>query len=211
MSESSLHFRRALCAATYNIKQNEIAKKLDITEAAVSKLFNGFNMPKWPKPFSLSILLDHPWQLVNMIKPDMDSFKQNPEYFIPGVSKQAQLNELAQERDKTKSICGFKLLNPQLLFNQEETITGRWVTTYPELDYFEFHLTYDPLVDHVLRKKVVTLFPEARYIVKTFRPCRPKHDRAFRVIFPKNQPSLSYVGMIHELKNFRDETECHEL
>lgn len=211
MSDPSLYFRRSLCAATYNIKQNDIAIELGISEGAVSRLFNEDKMPKWPKPFLIGVLLDHPWQLNNMIEPDTDSFRISPEYFYPGLLKQVDIKEINKEREKTRSISGFKVLNPHVLFQRETgAIAVRWVTTYPELDYLEFHLTYDPLLDHVLRDTISNFFPQAKYILKTFRPLKPNYDRAFRLIFPKNESLFSYPGMIHELK-FRDHTECLEL
>ncbi|MGO4548093.1 hypothetical protein AB4Z29_25230 [Paenibacillus sp. 2TAB23] len=211
MNDPNLYFRRALCAATYNIKQNDIAIELGISEAAVSRFFNEDKMPKYPKPFLISVLLDQPWQLINMKTPDFDSFKSSPEYFYPGLLKQVDIKEINKEREKTRSISGFKILNPQVLFHQEtDAIAGRWVTTYPELDYLEFHLAYDPLVDHVLRDAVASRFPQAKYILKTFRPFKPNYNRVFRLIFPKNESLFSYPGMIHELK-YRDKTELHVL
>src|SRR5690606_7727406 len=115
-----------------------------------------------------------------------------PEYFNPGVSKRIDITEILSERNRIKSISGFVVLNPQLLFQQEDAVTGRWVTTYPELDYFEFHLTYEPLMDRALKKAIVSLFPNAKYIVTTFRPFKPESYRSFRVVFPKNESLFTY-------------------
>lgn len=211
MNDSDLNFRRSLLTKLYNLMRSDIMEELGITEGAASNLFNNATFPKWPRPFKLSILLNHPWQLVNKVIPDPFSYGESPEYFEKGVSKQISLVQLSDERTKVKSINGYVILDSYSLFQHEPTpITGRWVTTYPEFDYFEFHLNQEPLVDKVLRKQILRLFPQAKYIITTFLPCKPA-KRALWTIIPKNEALGSYQGMLHELKEYRDQTEFHIL
>lgn len=212
MSDPSLNFRRQLCARLYNLQRVIFEKELKLTSGAVSNLFNGSTMPKWPRPFKLSVLFDHPWQLINYDSPDPYSFQESPEYFEENVSKKISLYGLSNERIEVSSICGYVIVDAPKLFPQESSaISGRWVTTYPEFDYFEFHLNSEPLVDNVLRAELLKFFPLAEDVITTYRPFKPSAKRSLWVIIPKNKTLPSYKGMMHELKVYREHTEFHAL
>ncbi|OMD92780.1 hypothetical protein [Paenibacillus odorifer] len=212
MSDPSLNFRRQLCAKLYNLQRVNFEEELNLTSGAVSNLFNGSTMPKWPRPFQLSVFFNHPWQLINYGSPDPYSFQESPEYFEEKVSKKIPLSDLSNERTRVSSIRGYVIVDAQKLFPQESSvITGRWVTTYPEFDFFEFHLNSEPLVDNVLRADLLKFFPLAEDVITTYRPFKPSVKRALWVIIPKNKTLPSYAGMIHELKVFREYTEFHAL
>lgn len=212
MKDPSLNFRRELCANLYRLERTNIMEELDLSSGAVSNLFNESTNPKWPRPFQLSVLFEHPWQLVNYEIPDPYSYSESPEYFEERVSKKIHLNDLANERSKVLSIRGYVIINAPELFQEESTaLTGRWVTTYPEFDYFEFHLNYEPIIDKLLREALLKLFPMAKYLFTTYRPFKPLSKRALWVIIPKNESLPSYEGMLHELKEYRENTEYHRL
>jgi hypothetical protein len=211
MSDHDLNFRRFILAKVYNLTRSHIVDELSITDGAVSNLFNNATLPKWPRPYQLSILMNHPWQLVNKVNPDPLSYRESPEYFQGDVSKQISVMKLRDERSNVKSICGYVITDPASLFlNEYEPITGRWVTTYQEYDYFEFHVTKEPIVDRPLQSEIQKLFPQAEYIYTTFLPYKPL-KRAVWIIIPKNKNLGSYYGMLHEFKRYRKETVFHSL
>lgn len=210
MNDPSLKFRRELSTKSHKLQRYDIMQSLNLTSGAVSNLFNESTLPKWPRPFQLSVLLNHPWQLVNYDLPDPYSYSESPEYFDDKVSKKIQLKQLFDEISNVSSISGYVITDAFELFHQESgAVTGRWVTTYQEFDYFEFHLNYEPLVDKVLRESVLKLFPQAKYMITTFRPFKSLDKRSIWVIIPKNETLPSFEGMLHELKEYRDRTEFH--
>lgn len=209
---SDLKFRREICSKLFNLKQVDIMKELKLSSGAVSNLFHKSTKPNGPGPYHLSVLFNHPWQLINLENPNPFSYSESSEYFYDGVSKEIYLSHLVTEREKVRSIRGYVILNPYELFQQETLpIPGRWVTTYPEFDYFEFHLNYEPLINKVLRKGLLQLFPQAIHIITTYRPFKPKGKRSLWIIIPKNEATSSYKGILHELKKYRDDTEYHLL
>lgn len=211
MYDPDVNFRRMLCLKLFNLKQVNIMQELGISDGAASNLFNKATMPDMPRPFQLSILFNHPYQLINLKNPVKDSFRESPEYFYHGVSKSIGIKELPAERTNVTSIRGYVITDPQVLFNKEsDRISGRWVTTYHEFDYFEFHLNNEPLIDKELRKRICELFPQAKHLVTTFLPFK-RNFRSLWVIIPKGKSRNSYIGILHELKVYRDQTECHSL
>ncbi|SDO87544.1 hypothetical protein SAMN04487897_12533 [Paenibacillus sp. yr247] len=212
MNDPSLNFRRGLCAKLLKLERAAIMDELDLSNGAVSNLFNESTKPNWPRPFQLSVLFEHPWQLVNYESPDPYSYLESPEYFEERVSKKMYLQDLVNERSKVTSIRGYVILDaPKLFLQESNAVTGRWVTTYPEFDYFEFHLNSEPLVNNVLRKGLQELFPLAKHVITTYRPFKPLTKRSLWVIVPKNENLPSYAGMLHELKEYREHTEYHRL
>ncbi|NGM83951.1 hypothetical protein G5B47_16150 [Paenibacillus sp. 7124] len=212
MSDPSLTFRRELCAKLYKLKNTDIMNELELSSGAVSNLLKKSTLPIWPRPFKLTVLFGHPWQLINYESPDPNSLPESPEYFEEGVSQHVHLKELAKKRSEVSSIRGYVIADALELFKQESTaVTGRWVTTYPEFDYFDFHLNHEPLIDNVLRGALKELFPLAKHVITTYRPFKPESKRALWVIVPKDETLPSYAGMLHELKEYRERTEYHRL
>jgi hypothetical protein len=212
MNNICLNSRRELCAKLQNLERAHISKVTGLTSGAVSNLFNSSTLPKWPRPFHLGVLFNHPWQLVNYKVPDPMSYFESPEYLEAKVTKKVSIRDLMIERNTVSSISGYVVMDSTDLFKKEsKPAVGRWVTTYPEFDYFEFHLDDEPLIDRALRETVLKLFPLASYIITTFRPFKPIHKRALWVIIPKNENLPSYNGMLHELKQYRELTEYHKL
>lgn len=209
-----LDFRMELCNLLNNLNRSHIMSELNLEAGAVSHIFNLKikTMVKWPGPFQLSVIWNHPWQLINKKNPDPNSFLESPEYFEEGVSRQVELMDLSKERSKVTYISGYVIPDAQTLFQHESApVPGRWVTTYPEYDYFEFLINYEPLVDKELREKVLRIFPLAKHLVTTFRPFKPLNKRAVWVIIPKDESLPTYGGMLQELKEYRDNTEFHTL
>lgn len=160
MNDSELKFRRMLCAKLYNLTGSDISIEFGRTSGAISNLFNKDTLPKWPRPFQLTVLFNHPWQLINKINPDKYSYPESPEYFHNYVADRIELKDLGDERAKVKSIRGYVIINAGEIFPQEsEAITGRWVITYKEFDYFEFHLNHEPLIDKKSSQRDSTGFP----------------------------------------------------
>jgi hypothetical protein len=212
MNDPLLSFRRRLCTRLFNLSGTKIGIELNRSSGAISNLFEDDTLPQWPRPFQLSVLFDHPWQLVNKTNPDEYSFFESPEFFEDGVANRIEIWSLMDDLSKVKSIRGYVITNPGEMFSDKSSpITGRWVSTYPEFDYFEFHLNSEPLIDNKFRKGILEIFPTAKYVLTTYRPFKPVHKRSLWVIIPKNKSLGSYQGMLHELKEHREKTEFHSL
>jgi hypothetical protein len=212
MNDPDLNFRRQLCAKIYNLKYSHFVEALDLSDGAISNIFRKSTLPEEPRSSLLSVMMNHPWQLINRKEPNPYSYSNDSEYFEKGVSKQVELSELSDEISEAKSICGYIITDAQTLFQHESAlVVGRWVSSYPEFDYFEFYLNYEPLIDKVLRVAVLKLFPKAKYLITTYRPFKPLGKRAMWVIFPKDESLPTYYGILHELREYRDNTEFHNL
>ncbi|MEI2400107.1 hypothetical protein [Paenibacillus phytohabitans] len=209
MNDPDLYFRRTLCRKLFNLSEPDVAEALGysaIRAGAAHNLFNSSGMPHWPRPFKLSILLNHPWQLVNKIAPEEFSYSSPSEYFDPEVTKKIYIKDLFREKTQVRSIAGFVILNPQELLPLElPPLTGRWVTTYPEMDYFEFHLNHEPILDKAFKKRILSVFPFAKDAITTYVPFRSKM-RSLWIMMPKVGREQDYNGLITEFKGFRDAT-----
>ncbi|MGE7057262.1 hypothetical protein ACQKI4_32435, partial [Paenibacillus glucanolyticus] len=86
--------------------------------------------------------------------------------------------------------------------------TGRWVTTYPELDYFEFHLPNEPVLHKAKRKDILNAFPFATHLMTTYT--RFRSERSLWVMGPKPGKQQEYQQILMELE-FRDQTIVHEI
>lgn len=214
MNDPDLYFRRTLCRKLFNLSEPDVAEALGYSATragAAHNLFNSSGMPHWPRPFKLSILLNHPWQLVNKNDPEEFSYSSPAEYFDPGVAKKIHIKDLSKERAQVKSIAGFVILNPQEVFSLETPpVTGRWVTTYPEMDYFEFHLHHEPVMDKALQKRILNVFPFANDVITTYVPFR-SNMRSLWIMMPKAGREQDYKGLITEFKGFRDATVHYQL
>jgi hypothetical protein len=214
MNDPDLYFRRTLCKKLFNLSEPDVAEalKYSATSAgAAHNLFNSSGMPSWPRPYKLAILLNHPWQLVNQEDPEAFSYSEHAEYFDPRVAKKIHIMELCNERTLVRSIAGYVILNPQELFPLEmPPVTGRWVTTYPEMDYFEFHLHHEPVLDKATQKRILNVFPLAIDAITTYVPFR-SNMRSLWIMMPKVGRKQDYKGLITEFREFRDATVHYPL
>lgn len=211
MNDPDIYFRRALCKKAYRLTDTDIMRALSLSSGAANNLFHLSDMPKWPRPLQLGVLFNHPWQLVNKKDPDEYSYSEATEYYYSGVAKRIHIKNLGYERPSVMSIAGYVITDPQELFPQEcSPVTGRWVTTFPEMDYFEIHLNHEPLMDKVTQKRILNVFPIANDVITTYLPFRPK-KRSLWIITPKKGRMNEYFGILNELTEYRDKTVHHSL
>ncbi|TJY42670.1 hypothetical protein E5161_07415 [Cohnella pontilimi] len=211
MGSLDVQMRRWVCKNLYKLSEPKLMKELKFSKAAAHNLFDDTDWPERPRPFQLGVLFNHPWQLVNEKNPDAFSYSESAEYFITGAAKRTNIQELAAQRAQVISIAGFVITDPQELFPQESSpVTGRWVTTYPEMDYFEFHLSREPLLDKNTQKKILNVFPVANDVITTYTPFRP-NKRSLWVMMPKAGRMNEYHGILNELIEYRDATVHHRL
>ena len=82
--------------------------------------------------------------------------------------------------------------------------TGRWVTTYPEMEYFEFHLPTSPLF---IKRDIRNAFPFATHLVTTYTiPI----GRSLWVMGPKPGRHQKYQQILMEIDSW-DLAEFHEI
>lgn len=208
MSDPNIFFKRQLCARSFNLTEMNIAKNLDITPPAAHNLLNHAWKPKLLlRSFRLAIMFNLPWQLVIEKDPVELSYRQCAEYLLNGAAKRSSIEELYREKENVISISGYVISNPYHLFEQEiSPITGRWVTTYPEMDYFEFHLTHEPILDKKAISQILNAFPYANTILTTYTPFRPE-KRSLWVLIPKSDKKMTDLNnIIKELRDYRDKT-----
>ncbi|MEC0269698.1 hypothetical protein [Paenibacillus anseongense] len=211
MNDPDMYLRRIFCKNLYNLSESDLMDVLNIQSGTANNLFNLTSMPVMPRPFQLAILFNHPWQVVNKKNPDEFSYSAPTEYFFEGVAKRDHIKDLNNERFIVKSIDGYVITDPQEIFPLESSpITGRWVTTYREVDYFEFHLRHEPVMDKATQKKILNAFPFANDVIVTYTPFRPE-IRSLWVMIPKNERMDEYLGILHELAEYRDKTVHHKL
>ena len=207
MHNSDFHFRRFICKRIANLTEIHLMEALNYSSSgAANQLFNITNIPDLPRAFQLGVLFGHPWQIVNKKDPDELSYSSFSEYFYHGVAKRINIRTLGNEQSNVSGIAGYVITDPQELFRQEfAPITGRWVTTYHEMDYFEFHLSSEPFLDKETRMRILDVFPEAKDIIRTYIPFRPDF-KALWIMIPKPGKEIEYNRIRKELVEYRYET-----
>lgn len=208
MSDPNIYFKRKLCAGLYNLVARNIAENIGVKTTAAHNLLNNTNGPKTlMRSYRLAIMFNHPWQLVIEKNPVKLTYREYAEYLLDGVAKGIIIKEIYKEKENVDTISGYVIFNPNTLFEQEiSPITGRWVTTYPEMDYFEFHLSHEPILHKKAINQILDAFPNTSTILTTYTPFRPE-KRSLWVLIPKSDKFMSdYNNIIRELRDHRDRT-----
>lgn len=78
------------------------------------------------------------------------------------------------------------------------------------MDYFEFHLHHEPVMDKALQRRILNAFPFANDVITTYVPFRSKM-RSLWIMMPKVGREQDFKGIITELKGFRDATVHYPL
>lgn len=206
MLKSDYHLRRILCKKLFNLNESHLMDALSYSSGSANQLFSKTGIPDLTRAFQIGMLFGHPWQMLNKNTPDELSYSSFSEYYYHGVAKRINFKTLGNEKSNVKSITGYVITDPQKLFRQELTpVTGRWVTTFPEMDYFEFHLTSELLLDKQTLKKILSVFPEANDVVGTYIPFRPQHT-ALWIMTQKPGMESQYNRIKKELAEYRYKT-----
>ena len=210
LSDPDPIFRRQLCVQLYKITQEQIAHNVSGSTKTGFSLINHTMRPDNLITFILAIMFNVPWQIIVEKEPVEYSFKEYTEYYLDGSAKRISIEALYKEKDRVvRNITGYVITDAQRLFEQAGPLTtGRWVTTYPELDYFEFHLPNEPVLHKAKRKEILNAFPFATHLVTTYTPFRS--ERSLWVMGPKPGKQQEYQQFLMELE-FRVETDIREI
>ncbi|MFE9278712.1 hypothetical protein ACQKLN_24935 [Paenibacillus glucanolyticus] len=203
-------FRRQLSTQLYKITQEQIAHSVSCSTKTGFSLINYTMRPDNLIIFILAIMFNVPWQIIVEKEPVEFSFKEFTEYHLNGTAKRISVEALYEEKDRVgRNITGYLITDAQRLLEQAGPLTtGRWVTTYPELDYFEFHLPNEPVLHKAKRKDILNAFPFATHLMTTYT--RFRSERSLWVMGPKPGKQQEYQQILMELE-FRDQTIVHEI
>ncbi len=207
MKIKDITFKRNICAKAFNLGFKEVGEHLGMSAPAARDLLTEVLEPKEHlRIFKLAIMLNVPWQVILKERPIEESFKTYMEYYIDGAAKWIKVEDINSESKEVKSISGYVIQNPSNLFEDEpEKITGRWVKSYHDYEYFEFHLTRNPVFDEPLIKNILKFFPSTKAVITTFTPLR-RNIRSLWVVFDRTPNG--YKKLWAELKH-RDRTILH--
>ncbi|MNO15648.1 hypothetical protein D3C76_53170 [compost metagenome] len=203
-------FRRQLCYHAYKITQEQIAQNISGSTKTGFALINETLKPDYLNTFVLAVMFNVPWQIIIEKKPVEYSFNQYTEYYLDGSAKKISVESLYEEKDRVgRNIVGYLIKDAQRLIEQAEPLTtGRWVTTYPELDYFEFHFPNEPVLHKAKRKEILSAFPFATHLITNYTPFRS--GRSLWVMGPKPGKHHDYQQILTELE-FWDDADIREI
>lgn len=203
-------FRRQLSTQLYKITQKQIAHSLSCSTKTAFALINHTIRPDNLITFILAIMFNVPWQIIVEKEPVEYSFKEYTEYYLDGSARRISFEALYEEKERvSRNIAGYLITDAQRLLEQAGPLTtGRWVTTYPELDYFEFHLPNEPVLHKAKRKEILNAFPFATHLATTYTPFRS--ERSLWVMGPKPGKQQEYQQFLTELE-FGIETDIREI
>lgn len=210
LSDPDPIFRRQLCVQLYKITQEQIAHNVSGSTKTGFSLINHTMRPDNLITFILAIMFNVPWQIIVEKEPVEYSFKEYTEYYLDGSAKRISIEALYKEKDRVvRNITGYVITDAQRLLEQAGPLTtGRWVTTYPEMDYFEFHLSSEPVLHKAKIKEILNAFPFATHLVTTYTPFRS--ERSLWVMGPKPGKHQEYQQILMELE-YRELTIIREI
>lgn len=203
-------FRRQLCTQAYKITQKQISHNVSGSTKTGFSLINYTLRPDHLITFILAIMFNVPWQIIVEKEPVEHSFNEYTEYYLDGSAKRISIEALYEEKDRIRrNITGYVITDAQRLLEQAGPLTtGRWVTTYPEMDYFEFHLSSEPVLHKAKIKEILNAFPFATHLVTTYTPFRS--ERSLWVMGPKPGKHQEYQQILMELE-YRELTIIREI
>lgn len=198
-------FRRQLSANCFGLSQHMIREGTGFAAGTVHNLLNTSHQPPLNLIHTYAVMCNVPWQTLVEQKPEEKSFTSPTEYWFNGVSVEKRIDELNAERGQIRSIRGYWISDPLPLFEGEiSPITARWVNSYSEMEYFEFHLNHEPALYPQKRKIIQKMFPFATHLVTTYTPLRP-HKRSFWILGPKPNKQTAFAELIKVIED-RDRT-----
>lgn len=203
-------FRRQLCTQAYKITQEQISHNVSGSTKTGFALINETLKPDNFNTFVLAIMCNVPWQIITEKEPVEYSFESYTEYFLDGSAKRISIEALYEEKDRVgRNILGYLITDAQRLLEQATPLTtGRWVTTYPEMEYFEFHLPNEPSLHKATKRDIRNAFPFATHLVTTYTPFRS--GRSLWVMGPKPGRHQKYQQILMEIDSW-DLAEFHEI
>jgi len=202
-----IFFRRKLYANSFGLSQQMIRDGIGIASGTVHNLLNTSQQPPLSVIHTFAVMCNAPWQTIVEQKPEKKSFSTPTEYWFGGASVEKRIDELNKERDHARSIRGYWISDPLSLFEGENSpITARWVNSYPEMAYYEFHLNHEPALYPQKRHIIREMFPFATHLVTTYTPLQSLHKRSFWILGPKPNKQTAFEELLKviEKRQFTD-------
>ncbi|MDH6374898.1 hypothetical protein M2444_006762 [Paenibacillus sp. PastF-3] len=204
-----IFFRRQLYAKSFGLSQQMIKEEIGVASGTAHNLLNATQEPPLSVVHSYAVMCNVPWQTIVEENPDKKYFSTPTEYWFNGASVEKRIDELNEERNQVQSIRGYWIIDPLSLFEGENRpITARWVRSYPEIEYLEFHLNHEPPLYPQKRTNIKKMFPFATHLVTTYTPLQPLHKRSFWIVGPKQKKQTAYEELLKviEKRQYTDVT-----
>lgn len=202
-------FRRQLFANSLGLSQQMIREVTGVASGTVHNLLNTSQQPPLSVVHIYAVMCNVPWQTIVEQNPNKKYFSIPTEYWFNGASVEKRIDELNEERNQVQSIRGYWISDPLSLFEGENSpITARWVRSYPEIEYLEFHLNHEPSLYPQKRTNIKKMFPFATHLVTTYTPLQPLHKRSFWIIGPKPKKQTAFEELLKviEKRQYTDVT-----
>ncbi len=194
-------FRRQLFANSLGLSKQMIREVTGVASGTVHNLLNTSQQPPLSVVHTYAVMCNVPWQTIVEQNPNKKYFSTPTEYWFNGASVEKRIDELNEERLQVGSIRGYWINDPLLLFEGENSpITARWVRSYSEMEYLEFHLNHEPTLYPQKRDMIRKMFPFATHLVTTYRPLQPIYKRSFLVMGPKPKKQSSFEELLDVFK-----------
>lgn len=212
MNDPDVLFRRKLSPSLYNLNQIKLRFALGVSKGTANNVLNQSIVLDRRTAHKLAQIFNLPLQVVLEREPSELSYSALTGYHLVGSVKKVDLQNIYKERAQTDSVSAFLITNPQSLFEREteSPVPGRWVTSYTGMDYFEFYLSHEPILDKSKIREILQMFPFAEHIITTYVPFRPD-KRSLWVLGPKQSVEREYHTLLHELEEYRDKTVVYKV
>ncbi|KRE50637.1 hypothetical protein [Paenibacillus sp. Soil724D2] len=198
-------FRRLLYANSYDLSQQMISEGTGIASGTAHNLLNTSKQPPLSVLHTYAVMCNVPWQTLVEQIPHEKSFSVPTEYWFYGAADEKRIDELNEEKNRVLSIRGYVINDPLSLFEGENCpITARWVRSYPEMEYLEFHLSHEPALYPQKKNIIRNMFPFATHLVTTYTPLRPNR-RSFWILGPKPKKETAFEELLKVIE-MRDHT-----
>lgn len=205
-----IFFRRQLYANSFGLSQQMIRRGTGVASGTVDNLLKTSYQPPLSVINSYAVMCNVPWQSIVEQEPNEKSFHNPSEYWYKGASVEKRIENLNVERNQIRGIRGYWINDPLPLFEGESVpITARWVNSYLEMEYFEFHLNHEPALYPQKRNMIKKMFPFATHLVTTYTPLRP-NKRSLWILGPKTNKQTAFAELFKVIEK-RDETDTCSL
>jgi transcriptional regulator with XRE-family HTH domain len=100
-------------------------KGTGVSSGTAHNLLNSSREPSYSVIYALEVMVNVPWQLLTEERPVIKSYSAPTVYFYNGSAEEKRIEDLLKERNKIIGIKGYRILNPEYLFDREpEQVTG---------------------------------------------------------------------------------------
>ncbi|WP_373231958.1 hypothetical protein [Cohnella sp.] len=195
-------FRRQLCAKSFGLSQQMIRDETDFASGTIHNLLNKSEEPPHRLVYSFAVMCNVPSDMIVEQKHDEKYIYDLPtKNWFHRALVEKRIDELNKENDQVRSIRGYRVSDPHSLFEGENSpIIARWVRSYPEMEYLEFHLNHEVALYPQKRSIIRKMFPFATHLVATYTPLQPKHKRSFWIVGPKSNKENAFFELLQVIE-----------